>query len=130
MANHKGSEGTVKIGANTIAEIKAWSISESANTIDDSNLNDQWATKKSGQLSWSGSVECFWDETDTTGQGALTAGAEVTGNFYPEGAVTGDTYYTGSMIVTSIERSAAIDGMVEVSFSFEGNGALTESTVA
>lgn len=128
MANHKGSEGHVKIGANIIAELKSWTLSQSANTIDDSNLSDAWATKKSGQKAWNGSLECFWDETDTTGQGALTVGAEVSIAMYPEGAAVGATYLSGSAIVTSIENSAAIDGMVEASFSFEGNGALSEAT--
>ena len=130
MANHKGSEGTVKISANVVAETRGWSLNESAGTIDDSELSDDWKTKKTGQKEWSGSIDCFWDETDSSGQGALTAGAEVTLNLYPEGDTSGDVYFTGSVIVTSIERSAAIDGMVEASFSFEGNGALTESTVA
>lgn len=128
MANHKGSEGHLAIGANTVAELKSWSISESANTIDDSTLTDTWTTKQLGQKSWSGSCECFWDETDTTGQGAIAIGLEVTGNFYPEGATTGDTFATGSMIVTAVETSASVDGMVEVSFSFDGNGALTWGT--
>ncbi len=129
MANHKGSEGTVAIGANTIAEIRSWSISESGTTIDDSELADTWDTKLPGPQSWSGSIECYWDETDTTGQGAMTTGAIVTLNLYPEGNVTGDTYYTGSAIITGIERSGARDGMVEASYSFEGSGALTQSTV-
>lgn len=130
MANHKGSEGDVKVGAVSIGELKGWSMSVSANTIDDSVLSDLWATKQSGQLSWTGSAECFWDELDTTGQGALTIGAVITLNMYPEGATTGDIYFTGSAIVTSIERSGEIDGIVGVSFSFEGNGILTQSTAA
>ena len=128
MANHKGSEGSVYVGAVAVGELKSWSISVSANTIDDSVLTDVWSTKQAGQNSWSGSCECFWDELDTTGQGALTIGASVTMNFYPEGNTTGDVYFTGSAIVTSIERSTSIDEMVSVSFSFDGNGILTQST--
>ena len=130
MSNHKGSEGTVLVGANVVAEIKAWSLDESANIIDDTELADAWKTKQAGTKEWSGNLECFWDETDTTGQGALDVGAEVTLNMHPEGNVTGDTFYTGLAIITGINRSGGVDGMVEVSFNFEGNGALTESTVA
>lgn len=129
MSNHKGSEGTVKIGTDDLtAELKSWSLSQSANTIDDSSISDEWMTKKTGQKSWSGSVETFWDETDAA-QTALTVGAEVTLNMYPEGSTSGDTFWSGSAIVVSIENSGAIDGMVEASFSFEGNGILTEDTV-
>jgi len=35
MATHAGSEGTVKVGANAIAEIRSYSIEESADTLED-----------------------------------------------------------------------------------------------
>ena len=44
--------------------------------------------------------------------------------------VNGDVYYTGTATVTGITRQASIDGIVEASFSFQGSGALTESTVS
>ena len=65
MSNHTGSEGFLKIGTDIIGELKSWSLSESANTIDDTNLDDAYMTKKAGLKSWSGSAEAFWDETDT-----------------------------------------------------------------
>jgi predicted secreted protein len=79
--------------------------------------------------SFSGSLDVFWDETDTSGQGALTIGSEVTLNVYPEGDTTGDTYYTGSAIVTGVSRSASFDGLVEASISVQGTGALTPDEV-
>lgn len=130
MANHTGSEGVVKVGANTIAEIKNFSINESADTIEDTTIGDTSRTFKPGLKSWDGSLECYWDELDTTGQGALTVGSEVTLNLYPEGATTGDTYYTGSAIVTKIDIKVPTGGMVDCSFSFKGNGALTKGTAA
>ena len=56
MANHKGSEGTAKIGSDVIAEVKDWSISESAETIDDTTLGDTARTKTVGLTSASGSM--------------------------------------------------------------------------
>ena len=79
--------------------------------------------------SFSGSIDVFWDETDTSGQGALTIGSEVTLNVYPEGDTAGDTYYTGTAIVTGVSRSASFDGLVEASVSVQGTGALTSTTV-
>ena len=129
MANHKGSEGVVKVGANTVAEVKDWSISESGETIDDTTLGDTARTKKAGLTSASGSMTAFWDETDTNGQGAMSVNAEVTLNLYPEGATTGDTYATLSAIITEKGVSTSLDGMVETSISFEANGAVTWGTV-
>lgn len=128
MPNHVGKEGTVKIGTNTIAELKGWSLEESANTVDDTELGDDWETCKPGLKSWSATIDCHWDETDATGQGAMTLGAEVTLNLYAEGATTGDTYYTGSAIITGKSKSGANGEVISQSFSLKGNGALTEST--
>ena len=72
----------------------------------------------------------LWDETDTAGQGALTAGAEVTLNLYPEGDTSGDTYLTGSAFVTGRSINSTYDGLVEMSISVQGNGALSQETVA
>ena len=128
MANHKGSEGTVHVGTDAVAEIKSYSFNETANTIDDTTIGNDAKTVKAGQTQFSGSVDVFWDETDTA-QIAMTAGAEITIKFYPEGAASTGKYYTGSAIVTSIDCSSAIDGMVEASYGLTGNGALTLSTV-
>ena len=130
MANHTGSEGTVKVGANAIAEIRSYSISETADTIEDTTMGDAARTYKSSLKSFSGSVDVYWDETDTNGQGALTVGSEVTLNFYPEGATTGDSYLTGSAIVTGKTVNGSFDGMVEASITVQGNGALSTSTVS
>lgn len=129
MAVHKGSEGTLKIGANAVAEIRSYSIEETGDTLEDTTMGDTARTYLPSLTSWSGSVDVYWDETDTTGQGALTVGAIVTLNVYPETDSAGSVYYTGSAIVTSVSRSASFDGMVEASVSFQGTGALTSTTV-
>lgn len=129
MAVHKGSEGTVKVGANAIANIRSYSIEESADTLEQTVMGNTSRAYAASLSTFSGSVDVYWDETDTTGQGALTIGAEVTLNFYPEGDTSGDTYYTGTAIVTGITRSASFDGNIEASISVQGDGALTETTV-
>ena len=129
MSTHKGSEGIVKVGSNSVAEIRSYSIEESADTLEDTSMGDSARTYKPSLTSFSGSLDVFWDETDTSGQGALSIGSEVTLNVYPEGDTAGDTYYTGSAIVTGVSRTGAFDGLVEASISVQGNGALTENTV-
>ena len=129
MATHTGSEGTVKVGSNAIAEIRSFSIEESADTLEDTTMGDTARTYKPSLTTFTGSVDVLWDETDTTGQGALTIGAEVTLNLYPEGDTSGDTYLTGSAIVTGRTINSSFDGLVEMSISVQGNGALTTSTV-
>ena len=129
MATHKGSEGTVKVGANAVAEIRSYTITETADTLEDTTMGDAARTYLASLKSFSGSMDVFWDETDTNGQIALAPGASVTINIYPEGSTSGDTYYTGSVIVTEKSITASFDGMVEASISFQGTGALSETTV-
>lgn len=130
MATHKGSEGVVKVGSNTVAEVRDWSLTITAETVEDTTMGDSARTYKPSLTSASGSLSVYWDETDATGQGAMTAGSEVTLNLYPEGDTSGDTYYTLSAIITEEGVSSSFDGMVEANFSFSANGAVTTTTVA
>ncbi len=128
MANHTGSEGTVKVGSNTIAEIRSFSIDETHDAIEDTALGDTSRTFKAGLKSWSGTIECYWDETDTNGQGALDVGASITLNLYPEGNEVGSIYFSGTCLISGKTVNSSMDGMVEASYSVQGSGALTETT--
>jgi hypothetical protein len=129
MATHIGRDGVIKVGANTVAELRSFSIEETGDTVEDTVMTDAARTYISTLTSFTGSADVYWDETDTTGQGALTVGAAVSIGFYPEGDTVGDTYYSGSCIVTGVSRSSSFDGMVEASITLQGSGALTASTV-
>ena len=129
MATHKGSEGLVKVGSATVAEVKSYSLEESADTIETTKMGDAARTYLPSLTSFSGSIDCFWDETDTSGQVALIPGASVTLVFYPEGADSGDTYYSGTALVTGKTITGSFDGMVEASISVQGTGAITTTTV-
>jgi hypothetical protein len=129
MAVHKGSEGIVKIGTDTIAEVKSYSVEESADTVETTSMGDSARTYLPSLTTFSGTIECHWDETDATGQGAMTIGSTVTLNLYPEGAESGDSYYSGSVIITNVSRSAAMDDIIAATYAFQGNGALTLTTV-
>jgi hypothetical protein len=128
MATHTGSEGTIKIGADVVGELRSFSLESTAETIEDTSMGDTNRSYKVGLKTFTGTASVYFDETDA-GQIALVAGAEITLNVYPEGASSGDTFYTGSAIVTGKTINSSFDGMVEAEISFQGNGALTESTI-
>lgn len=128
MAVHKGSEGAIKIGSATVAEVKSYSLDESADTIETSNMGSSARTYLASLTSFSGSVDCMWDETDSS-QNALAVGSTVTLLWYPEGSGTGATYYSGSVIVTGKNITASFDGLVEASIAVQGSGAITTATV-
>lgn len=133
MATHWGVEGVAKIGANTIAELDEWEFTESVTPVDDTSMGDTHETHiaGSGIKKTEGSMTCHWDETDTNGQEAMTVGASLTLNLYPEGATSGDKYWTGTVSITSRNLSVKKDGdTIKRSFSWIANGALTYGTVA
>lgn len=127
MGIHKGSEGTVHVGTDAVAEIRSYSVEETADTLETTSMGDAARTHLASLTSFSGSLDVFWDEVDTA-QIALQAGSEVTLKFYPEGTATSAKYYTGTAIVTGVSISASFDGMVEASISVQGKSALTLAT--
>lgn len=127
MAVHKGSEGTVHVGTDAVAEIRSYTVDETADVIESTTLGNTSKTFEASTTSFSGSIDVFWDETDTA-QIALSVGSSVTIKFYPEGASTGDKYYSGTAIVTGVSITANNDSLVEASISIQGSGALTLAT--
>jgi len=127
MAIHKGAEGTVHVGTDAVAEIRSYSVEETADTLETTSMGDAARTHLASLTSFSGSLDVFWDEVDTA-QIALTVGTSVTIKFYPEGTASSAKYYSGTAIVTGVSRSASFDGLVEASISVQGTGALTLAT--
>jgi len=128
MANHLGREGLVKISSTAIGELRNYQLSHSSDVVEDSVIGDTYRTRLATMKTWSASGDLYWDETDG-GQLLVTISSQVTLNLYPEGADSGDRYYSGSAIVTKFDISASFDGIVEGSIAFEGNGALSTLTV-
>ena len=128
MATHAGSEGTIKIGSDTLGEIKSFSIDETADVIEKTKMGDSSRSYLLGLTQFTGSATLNWDETDA-GQVAADVGASITLEVYPEGATSGDTYYSGTAFVTGFTVNSSFDGIVEAEVSFQGSGGLTKTTV-
>ena len=128
MATHTGSEGLIKIGSDTLGELRSYSLETTGDTIEDTSMGDSARTYKAGLTAWSGTASLYFDEADTA-QTALTVGSSITIKVYFEGQSSGDKFYEGSAIVTGKSVSASFDGLVESEISFTGTGALSLSTV-
>ena len=129
MATHTGSSGVIKIGTNTIAEVRSFTIDTTAEILEDTVLTDTSKSFKVGKKGATVSVECFWDETDTNGQIALAEGSSVAMDLFPEGTDSSDYYFSGTWLVTATSVSVPTDGIIEATFSATLNGALSRSTV-
>lgn len=130
MATFTGSDGVILVGSDQVAEVRSYSIDETMDTLEDTAMGDTSRTYKTSLKTFSGSADVFFDDTDTSGQGALTVGSEVTLNVQFEGNTSGDHKLSGTVLITGRTISASFDGMVEASISFQGTGALTETTVS
>ena len=130
MTTYTGQNGTVKDGSNAVAEVRNFEVTQSSDVVEDTVMGDSWKTNKATLKSWSGSVSCYYDNTDTTGQNVFSVGATVTFNGYPSADTSGNIELAGSAIVTSRVIRSSHDGMVELDLEITGNGALTETDVA
>lgn len=128
MATLVGKDGVVKIGSNTIGEIRTYTLEQSMDVIEDSSMGDTDRSFTSGLKTFSGSADVFFDDTDT-GQLDVQVGDTGTISVQVEGDTSGDHKLSGSIIVTGRTITASFDGMVEASVTFQGTGALTEGTV-
>ena len=129
MASHTSVEGVVTVGGNVVAELRSMNLETSAEMIDATTLTSTSKVNKAGTKSFTGSIDCFWDETDTNGQITLIEGASITVVYLFEGNTSGDYNYSFTALVNSVSISSSVDGMVEASFSFTGTGAITRGTV-
>ena len=129
MATHTGSAGLIKVGTNTVAEVRSFTLDTTAEMLEDTVLTDTSKTFQVGKKGATASIECFWDETDANGQIAIAEGSQVTMALYPEGATSGDYYFSGTWLITSNSTSTPTDGMIEATFSATLTGALTRGTV-
>lgn len=123
----KGNAGNIKLGTNAVAEMKDWTLEVSQEFVDVTAFGDTMRAQMPSFASWSGTASGSYDITDTNGQLALQtawlAGSEVTtARFY----VDSSKYYTGNCYV-SASISAAVDNVVQVSYTFTSSGALTYS---
>jgi|TARA_R100000030_G_scaffold62773_3_gene47552 hypothetical protein len=129
MATHVGTSGVVKVGSNAVAEVTGFTIDETNDTVEDTNLTDTAKTYLTLRKDATGTVECHWDETDTTGQTALAVGSSVTLNLFPEGADSGDTYYTGTALVTGVSQNVSMDGVIARTITVQFSGGVSITTV-
>lgn len=146
MAETRGTDGVIKVKATKAADgtaisgetmtallhVTNFTLEETTETIDVTTMGDGQRVILATFQGFSGTVDGYWDASDT-GLGhaadedpAVRAGRTVEFELYPagEGGASNVAYYSGSAIVTSVSRTASFDGAVEYSMAFDGTGAL------
>ena len=94
------------------------------------NNGDAADTHLAGSTNASGSMNCFWDATDATGQELLTVGASVSIVFLPEGNTTGDISYTAATTtIESVGVAVTRNGITTRAYTLNISGAIVQGTV-
>lgn len=128
MAIKTGNSGVVKIGVNVVAEVTGWTYDESDPApITHQAIGDTVVSHlPSGVIDGSGTIDCMFDVADTLGQGAMTAGATVALELHGSGTAVGTEKLTGTVDITQVSKSGAVNALLPVNFTFVG--ALTAGT--
>jgi len=131
MAIVSGTKGTVTLSTGYAVNTINWSITVDAPTQETTSWDDYssgvWRTRVPGVKSWTGSFTARWDaETD-----CLSALEQaVTAAFIIDDTGTGPVGIGGSCILTNVSGSADMENPAEITFTFDGTGALVADTSA
>ena len=127
MTTIKGNAGVVKIGANAIAELTGFTITETGGTAEDTALGDTARTYVADGLpTWTAAINGHWFLGDTNGQDLLVIGASLSLSFNPAGTGTGTKKLDGTGLVTQVQHGEIGNGaIVPFSAQVQGTGALT-----
>jgi len=137
MATFTGENGAVYIGTDSaaeaqVAEVRSWTVEHTKDVVEDTVMGDAARTYKNGLHTFTGTMEVVYDSTHS---GNATYGdafrpdsdTALFVEFYPN--TTSGEKYTGSVIVTSVSRTASFDDLVTASVSFQGTGPLDTESV-
>ena len=123
----------VYIGGTLIAKSTSCTLNIVHNTRNTSSKDSSgWEEALGAMRSWTVSGD-FLDAEDAAYRfddlfSLINNRSVVTLKFSSE--VSGDKYYTGSALLTSLDREAPMEDNVSGAYSFKGTGALSEATVA
>ena len=142
MATMSGRYARVVLGTNVIQHLGSWEINVNADEIDVPEFGSVWQKSEVGALKWSGSLSGNAALEDTQGQellwDALESGTPIQDiRFYEKyvanPSATDPAYFLApdtnadseaGVIITSVRKTVAHNGLVTLEISFSGSGPL------
>lgn len=125
----KGHDGSITVASGVMGNAKAWSLDIAQETVETTDFGSAgWKESVATLKSWSGSVTAIFDASGTAEgalQTGLTGGSAVTLDLQLGDGTGSYDKYSGSAIITGQSVSNDVSGIIEVSFNFEGTGAIT-----
>jgi hypothetical protein len=120
-----GKEGVVKLSSTAILNVSSWKANVGAKIDEVTGIGDTWTKRMTGVKDITGSISCYLDPGDTTGQEVLRAAALGGSTQASLGLFVDATHnYSGSALLTmSVNVSQGAVSTVDFDFSSTGTWA-------
>lgn len=116
MAAITGQRGNVTFASGYRTGVYSWTIDYTADALEVTTFGSLgFRDYIPGLRAWSGTYECRLDDTVRIEHPGRPAA-------YAEFLAVAGTLYTGTIIITGISLSVAVDGVASATFTFTGSG--------
>ena len=123
MATIKGQSGLIKAGNTSVAEVRSFSVNQTATLEDNTGIEQEWKEFFVTNTEWAAQVFIFWDDANIS---LFPLGSTVSVVFYPFYDNDDNSRYFGDGIIISRQITGQFDTMVEANISILGVGDLTQ----
>lgn len=138
MSFLRGRDGSVLVSdaattppATTMLHVQSWNADESGDVVRGWGMGDTHSDAFVSISQWTGSITVYADNTPA-GQSAedlLSVRTVINVRLFPGENVAGNSQYDGLAVVSSKGIEGTKDGIPTLTYSVEGKGALTRSTI-
>jgi len=119
MAEISGINGAV-VFSTAQTSVHSWTVSYAGDALEKTDFDDSSGGRSyiAGITNWSGSYDCYYDSGNTSMPGT-------TGTITLQtGASTSSALFTGEILITGMDVSAPVDGIITQTYTFQGSGTL------
>ena len=133
MAAIHGKDGTLTFNAVALStNVTEWTLTVEADLADVSTFGSTYRSRVAGLKDWNVSANFMWSgsasEVDQTLFPLIGTSATIALKVNSGATAATNPSYGGAMFLESYEITTPVDGAVEASCQFAGNGTLTRST--
>ena len=128
MAVYTGKELIVILFGDSLTHVRSATINHTMDTVENTAAGAAVKTYSTSVRDWSGTIEVLADDATELFDAEILPGSTGEADIRPEGTGSGNVKWSGNCIVNSIDQGAVYDGMVTVSISLQGSGALSIGT--
>ena len=142
MAAIRGNNGVLSIGAQTVTSLTSYTLDTTQDTAETSAMGSTGRTYVKTMHGFSGSADFIFEGPDTAAQQTLITELEFATDTAETAALllfpdsdngstgrAGSTQIAGDVIITGYSITAAFDGVVTGSLTFQGTGTLAYTAV-